>query len=59
MTSSRGSDPIRSFGPSSAYDASVPTVEGAEEPEEELDGEEVHGKPQSCFWRRSKESRER
>jgi hypothetical protein len=29
----------------------VPTVEVGEEPEEELDGEEAHGEPQSSFWR--------
>jgi hypothetical protein len=26
-------------------------VEVGEEPEEELDGEEAHGEPQSSFWR--------
>jgi hypothetical protein len=42
-----------SFRPSFAHDASVPTAEVGEEPEEKLDGEEAHREPQNFFWRRS------
>jgi hypothetical protein len=45
MTSSCRSNPIGSFGPSFTHDASVPTTEADEEPEEGLNGEEAHREP--------------